>query len=138
MKGENMPRQSAAPSRALVPVPAPATMPTKPATKPKPKPRAPDTRGRKKGAAKTGGRRKGSLNRTTVAMKDAMLSVYADLQAEAGGGNGHFLEWARGKPTDFYRLASRLLPLQVTGDGGGPVVTRIELVGVYPEGRSGE
>ncbi len=87
---------------------------------------------------KTGGRTKGTPNKTTVAIREAVLSVFADLQAEAGSENGHFLGWARDKPTDFYRLASRLLPLQVTGDDGGPVVTRIELVGVYPEGRKSE
>ncbi len=77
---------------------------------------------------KTGGRKKGTPNKSTAAMKDAMLSVYADLQADAGGGNGHFLEWARDHSTDFYKLASKLLPLQVTGQDGGPVITRIELV----------
>jgi hypothetical protein len=131
-----MPRKSTtAPSRALVPVPAPAPVPA--AAKPA-KAKSPKSAGRKKGTAKTGGRQKGSLNKTTVAMKDAMLSVYADLQAEAGGGNGHFLDWARGNSTDFYRLAARLLPLQVSGEGGGPVVTRVELVGVWPKGREGE
>jgi hypothetical protein len=133
-----MPRKSTtAPSRALVPVlaPAPAPVPTAPkSAKAKPAKSA----GRKKGTPKTGGRKKGSLNKTTVAMKDAMLSVYADLQAEAGGGNGHFLDWARGNSTDFYRLAARLLPLQVSGEGGGPVVTRIELVGVEPPVRRDE
>ena len=131
-----MPRKSTtAPSRALVPVPAPAPARVPAAAKPAKSP--PKTPGRKKGAPKTGGRKKGSLNKTTVAMKDAMLSVYADLQAEAGGGNGHFLGWARDHSTDFYRLAARLLPLQVAGEGGGPPITRIELVGVWPKGREG-
>ena len=87
---------------------------------------------------KTGGRSKGSLNKSTVAIREAVLSVFADMQARTGRENGHFLDWARGNSTDFYRLASRLLPLQVTGNEGGPVVTRIELVGVYPKGRRSE
>ena len=133
-----MPRKSKTePSRALVPVPAPAPAPV-PAAAKTAKAKSPKSAGRKKGTAKTGGRKKGSLNKTTVAMKDAMLSVYADLQAEAGGGNGHFLDWARGNSTDFYRLAARLLPLQVSGEGGGPPITRIELVGVWPKGRDGQ
>jgi hypothetical protein len=77
---------------------------------------------------KTGGRQKGTPNKATVQIKDAMLSVFADLQAESGSENGHFLDWARGSPTDFYRLATKLLPTQVTGEDGGPIVTRIELV----------
>ena len=87
---------------------------------------------------KTGGRQKGTPNRTTVAIKEAMLSVFADLQAGAGGGNLHFLEWAKGNSTEFYRLASKLLPLQLTGAEGAPLVTRIELVGVEPPPRRDE
>ena len=77
---------------------------------------------------KTGGRKKGSQNKSTAAIKEALLAVFAELQESAGSENGHFLEWARGNSTDFYKLASKLLPLQVTGQDGGPVITRIELV----------
>jgi hypothetical protein len=77
---------------------------------------------------KTGGRKKGSVNQSTVAIREAVLSVFADLQAQAGGENNHFLGWALDNSTDFYKLASKLLPLQVTGNEGGPIVTRIELV----------
>jgi hypothetical protein len=77
---------------------------------------------------KSGGRRKGSLNKSTVAIREAVLSVFADMQATTGRENGHFLDWALGNSTDFYKLSARLLPLQVTGEDGGPVITRIELV----------
>ena len=85
---------------------------------------------------KTGGRKKGTPNKSTSAIREAVLGVFADLQEEAGSPNGHFLGWARASPTDFYRLASKLLPLQVTGQDGGPVVTRVEIVGVTPEERA--
>lgn len=91
----------------------------------------------KKKRKKTGGRQKGTPNKTTAKIKEAMLSVYADLQAETGSENGHFRDWARDNSTDFYKMTTRLLPLQVTGEDGSPVVTRIELVGVWPEGREG-
>ena len=87
---------------------------------------------------KTGGRVKGTPNKSTSAIREAMLAVFAELQAGAGGDNAHMLDWARGNATDFYKLTSKLLPLQVTGEDGGPVVTRIELVGVKPEPRAGE
>jgi hypothetical protein len=77
---------------------------------------------------KSGGRKKGSLNKSTVAIREAVLSVFADMQATTGRENGHFLDWALGNSTDFYKLSSKLLPTQVTGDNGGPVITRIELV----------
>ena len=87
---------------------------------------------------KTGGRQKGTPNKSSAAIREAMLAVFEALQARAGGDNAHFLQWAQGNSTDFYKLTSKLLPLQVTGEDGGPVVTRIELVGVRPEPRSGE
>ncbi len=54
--------------------------------------------------------------------------LFADMQARTGRENGHFLDWALGNSTDFYKLSARLLPLQVTGEDGGPVITRVELV----------
>ena len=59
------------------------------------------------------GRPKGAANRTTVAMKDAITSVYADLQSETGKDNGHFLDWAKSNPTEFYKIASKLIPVNV-------------------------
>ena len=90
---------------------------------------------------KTGGRQKGTPNRSTAAIREAMLAVFEALQARAGGDNAHLLEWAEANATDFYKLSSKLLPLQVTGDDGGPVITRIELVAPdlpLPEDREDE
>jgi hypothetical protein len=82
---------------------------------------------------KAGGRRKGTPNMSTVAIREAVLQVFADLQHGSGGENRHFLDWALGNPSDFYRLSAKLLPRQVTGEDGGPVITRIELVAVKPK-----
>jgi hypothetical protein len=60
---------------------------------------------------KSGGRKKGSLNKSTVAIREAVLSVFADMQATTGRENGRFLDWALGNSTDFYKLTTRLLPL---------------------------
>jgi hypothetical protein len=81
----------------------------------------------------TGGRKKGSLNKSTIAMREAMLSVFADLQGTTGRENGHLLDWALGNATDFYKLISRLMPRQVSGEDRAPVITRIELVAVTAE-----
>lgn len=68
----------------------------------------------------------GELKRRTVAMKDAILAVYAGLQewerAKAKGRqpdvpeHAHFFAWARKNPNEFYRLAGRLIPLEIKGD----------------------
>ena len=61
------------------------------------------------------GRPAGSLDKKTIAMRDAIASVYAQLQEKHGKGrpHGHFLDWAEANPTEFYRHAVRTLPLQV-------------------------
>jgi hypothetical protein len=62
-----------------------------------------------------GGRRPGQLNQKTIVMREAIGSVYAQLQEKHGEGlpNGHFLKWAEANPTEFYRHAIRTLPLQI-------------------------
>jgi hypothetical protein len=82
---------------------------------------------------KAGGRGKGRPNKSTIAIREAVLQVFADLQDRSGQANGHLLDWALGNSTDFYKLSSKLLPRQVTGEDGGPVITRIELVAVKPK-----
>ena len=82
---------------------------------------------------KAGGRRKGTPNKSTIAIREAVLQVFADLQHRSGEANGHLMDWALGNATDFYKLSSKLLPRQVTGEDGGPVITRIELVAATPE-----
>jgi cobalamin biosynthesis Mg chelatase CobN len=58
---------------------------------------------------KTGGRGKGTPNKVTTVFKDAVRTVYEDI-----GGHAAFAEWARGNPSDFYRIASRLIPTEST------------------------
>jgi hypothetical protein len=72
------------------------------------------------------GRPKGVKNKTTLAMKDAISSVYADLQSETGDGHGHFKAWAKDNPTEFYKIAAKLIPMQVDANVdliGMPAIT---------------
>lgn len=57
---------------------------------------------------KTGGREKGTPNKITTVFKDAVRVVYEDI-----GGHAAFATWARENPTEFYRIASRLIPSEV-------------------------
>ena len=83
----------------------------------------------KAGRPKTGGRVKGTPNKITVAAKDAIAAA-----AEGLGGTKRLIEWAKEDPANerafWASIYTKLLPLQVTGEGGGPlqVVGRIELV----------
>lgn len=78
------------------------------------------------------GRKKGVPNKTTAAFKEAIVAVYADLQAETDAEHGHFFAWAKDAPTEFYKLAAKLLPLQVNADVTGKVIARLETVVVHP------
>lgn len=79
----------------------------------------------KEGRPKTGGRVKGTPNKVTVTAKDAIA-----LAAEGLGGTARLVEWAREDPTNervfWGTIYPKLLPLQVTGADGGPIITRIE------------
>lgn len=67
------------------------------------------------------GRPKGTPNKTTQAAKDAIA-----MAAEALGGAERLVEWAKEDPANekafWTTIYPKLLPLQVTGEGGGPVV----------------
>jgi hypothetical protein len=83
-----------------------------------------------KGSPKTGGRKKGTPNKTTALLKDAILTA-AQL---AGGGDDGLVNdlktQASANPGPFMALLGKVLPMQIAGDEDSPVVTvtRIELV----------
>jgi hypothetical protein len=70
------------------------------------------------------GRPKGAQNKTTQSVKDAMLAVYADLQKSSGRDHGHFQDWAEANQTEFYKLWSKLIPVDVKAEVGGQIVVR--------------
>lgn len=74
---------------------------------------------------KTGGRQKGTPNKTTQAAKDAIASA-----AEQLGGTARMVEWAKEDPANervfWGTIYPKLLPLQVSGADDGPI--KIEIV----------
>ena len=73
------------------------------------------------GAGKPGpGRPKGSPNKTTALLKDAILQA-----AEQAGGEdgmiGYLQTQAKDNPTGFMSLLGKVLPMTVTGDANAPV-----------------
>jgi hypothetical protein len=61
------------------------------------------------------GRPKGSANKSTVAIRNAISAVFEDLQLDHKGEGSfpHFFEWAKANPTEFYRMAARQLPVRI-------------------------
>jgi hypothetical protein len=70
------------------------------------------------------GRPKGVKNKTTLAMKEAISCVYNDLQEDTGEEHGHFKAWAKENQTEFYKIAAKLIPIDVNAnvDGGLEIV----------------
>lgn len=77
------------------------------------------------------GRPKGALNKTTMAAKDAIAQAAADL-----GGTDRLVAWAREDALNervfWGTIYPKLLPLQVAGEGGGPLNIQIVRFGDNP------
>ena len=70
---------------------------------------------------KTGGRRKGTPNKTTAALKDMVLGAL-----NRAGGEDYLLQQADQEPKAFMALLGRVLPMQVQGTGDkGEIVHRV-------------
>lgn len=76
------------------------------------------------------GRPKGALNKTTTALKDAILLAAADV-GEDGDGRGGLRGYLRAVAKDdkkaYSGLLGRVLPLQIAGDPDNPVKTSLEV-----------
>ena len=66
------------------------------------------------------GRPKGVPNKTTALLKDAILQA-----AEKAGGKaglvGYLTKQATDNPQSFLPLLGKVLPMQITGEGDGPL-----------------
>jgi len=78
-----------------------------------------------KGHARYGGRKKGTPNKQTAAVKDMVLTALGNV-----GGVKYLERQANENPTAFMTLVGKVIPTQVTGEDGAPVsvLTRIEIV----------
>lgn len=70
---------------------------------------------------KTGGRKPGSVNKVTAVAKSAIETA-----AEGLGGAKRLQEWAQSDPLNervfWSQIYTKLLPLQVTGEGGKDLI----------------
>jgi hypothetical protein len=75
------------------------------------------------------GRPPGALNKTTALLKDAIL-IAATKAGGKGGMAGYLQEQAVANPGPFLSLLGKVLPMQVTGEGGGDL--RIQVITGVP------
>lgn len=76
----------------------------------------------KKGDKKIAGRVAGTQNRFTQSVKEAFIEAFEKL-----GGVEALVKWGHRNPTDFYKLVSKLLPVDVN-----MAVKQIPEARVYP------
>lgn len=69
----------------------------------------------KKGAP---GKPKGAINKTTKLVKEVFAEAFNQLQSDP---NVKLSEWGKRNPTEFYKLASKLIPIQIAGDPENPL-----------------
>ena len=69
-----------------------------------------------KGHKKAGGRKKGSLNKTTTALKEMILQ-----SLDKVGGVNYLQKQATNNPNAYLSLIGRVLPLTVAGDKENPL-----------------
>jgi hypothetical protein len=69
---------------------------------------------------KTGGRVKGTPNALSGGVKSNIIGVFDKI-----GGRDQMARWAQENQTEFYKLYGRLLPTEVTGEGGGALLVTI-------------
>jgi hypothetical protein len=74
---------------------------------------------------KTGGRRKGSVNKTTGILKDAILEAAQRAGGKAGL-EGYLAGQAALNPGPFLALLGKVLPLQLSGDDDHPFKMVVE------------
>jgi hypothetical protein len=67
-----------------------------------------------------GGRQKGTPNKVNGALREAILAA-ADEAGGEGGVQAYLLMQAKINPVAFMGLLGKILPTQLSGEGGGPV-----------------
>jgi hypothetical protein len=79
-----------------------------------------------------GGSRKGIPNKTTTALKEAILQA-AEQAGGDGGVVGYLKTQATQNPQSFLPLLGKVLPMTINGSGpNGEQVVRVEIVGIHP------
>jgi hypothetical protein len=74
---------------------------------------------------KTGGRTKGTPNRLTTSIKEALLETF-----DRRGGTQALLDWSNDHPSDFYALVGRLIPKEPSVESSA---VTIRIVRTSPE-----
>lgn len=76
-----------------------------------------------KGKDKTGGRQKGVQNHLTKTVKETVLEVFNKLQDDP---KANLEQFAKKYPREFYQIAAKLIPTEITGNVKTTLRAKIE------------
>lgn len=71
-----------------------------------------------------GGRPRGAQNKSSITVKDAFAEAFCELQEDP---KAKLVEWAKKNTTEFYKLASKLIPMQVSADIDNNITVKHDL-----------
>lgn len=66
------------------------------------------------------GRKEGSINKLTKTVKERVLEVFNELQDDP---KANMLNWAKEEPTEFYKIAAKLIPADINAKVEGKIIT---------------
>lgn len=69
---------------------------------------------------KNAGRKEGSINKLTKTVKERVLEVFNELQDDP---KANMLNWAKEEPTEFYKIAAKLIPADINAKVDGKIIT---------------
>ena len=65
------------------------------------------------------GRKNGSINKLTKTVKEKVLEVFNELQDDK---DANLLTWAKSEPTEFYKIAAKLIPADINAKVDGKLI----------------
>lgn len=66
------------------------------------------------------GKPKGAVTKATKLVKEVFAEAFTDLQNDPAA---KLAVWGKNNPTEFYKLASKLIPIQLGSDPDSPLQT---------------
>jgi hypothetical protein len=79
------------------------------------------------------GRKKGTPNKLTVSVRQAFKDAFDYLQRDINS-PAHLRNWGEANPKEFYSIAQKLIPQEISGPEGADIPVTINVKLVKPDG----
>jgi len=76
------------------------------------------------------GRPTGALNKITRSVKERVLDAFEQLQEDE---KNNLLAWAKSEPTEFYKIAAKLIPAEINAHIDNKVIEMVNPSDPKPE-----